>query len=57
MARATVALPDEEGAETPTCELCEGELVEMGTLGRRKHFRCRGCGMESSKEVVDDDED
>lgn len=44
-------MPDEEEREGGVCPTCGGELNELGTLGRRKHFRCRNCGMESSRDV------
>jgi hypothetical protein len=33
------------------CELCGGELVVMGQLGRLEWSRCRNCGMEFSSEA------
>jgi len=30
------------------CNVCNGELVYMGTLGNREHYRCRQCGAECS---------
>jgi len=40
---------DEEGY--PECQECHGQLIPMGTLGNRVHYRCRNCGMQFSKEV------
>lgn len=31
-----------------TCPVCQGELLFMGALGQRNHFRCRDCGAECS---------
>lgn len=33
------------------CPCCGGELIELGTLGRRTHYRCRDCGAHSSEET------
>ncbi len=33
-----------------TCRLCGGILCLLGQLGLRKHYRCRNCGMDWSKE-------
>ena len=30
------------------CGTCGGELVYLGTLGNREHYRCRNCGMDVS---------
>ena len=30
------------------CILCGGEMSLMGSLGRRKHYRCKNCGIEQS---------
>jgi hypothetical protein len=30
------------------CAACGGELVYLGALGRRLHYRCRRCGLEES---------
>jgi hypothetical protein len=32
--------------EPPECGLCGGPLVFLGTLGTKKHYRCRNCGMD-----------
>jgi len=32
------------------CELCDGELMPIGTLGSREYLRCRNCGMQFSRE-------
>ena len=34
-----------------SCEMCNGELVYLGALGHLEHFRCRACGMISSKPI------
>ena len=34
------------------CEMCGGEVIEMGGLGNRLHGRCRQCGMDSSIDVT-----
>jgi hypothetical protein len=33
------------------CGLCGGELILLGTLGNRRHYRCRACGMDWSRKV------
>jgi hypothetical protein len=30
------------------CDLCGGELFDLGRLGNRQHQRCRNCGAEGS---------
>lgn len=30
------------------CRLCGGILMLLGSLGKRKHYRCRNCGMDWS---------
>lgn len=35
-------------ADEPFCELCDGPLVELGSLGRLTHYRCRNCGFDQS---------
>jgi hypothetical protein len=35
------------------CRLCDGALQVIGTLGGLVHYRCRGCGMFYSGEVVE----
>ena len=32
------------------CPCGGGQLVLLGKLGRRYHYRCRACGMDSSSE-------
>lgn len=34
------------------CEICGGEVHEMGGLGNLLHGRCRQCGMESSIDMT-----
>ena len=33
------------------CQVCGGELMELGGLGSLIWYRCRNCGMECSKKV------
>lgn len=33
------------------CITCGGELVPMGSLGKKQWYRCRNCGMDQSREV------
>lgn len=33
------------------CKLCGGQKMVLGSLGWTRHFRCRGCGAESSQKV------
>ena len=35
---------DEDYEPVDVCGLCGGPLVELGTLGWVKHYRCRNCG-------------
>ncbi len=37
-----------EPVECPACPACHGETKHLGTLGRRDHFRCVGCGSDCS---------
>lgn len=41
------------------CLLCQGELIELGTLGHTEHFRCQDCGLDlmSCNQCGDDGED
>ncbi len=34
------------------CEACNGELILLGSLGKREWFRCRDCGVDQSRTVV-----
>jgi tRNA(Ile2) C34 agmatinyltransferase TiaS len=34
--------------EAVSCPTCDGEAGEMGSLGLRKHYQCRACGMQFS---------
>ncbi len=43
---------DDDTDESPACEACGGELQLLGTLGTRTHYRCRNCGLDSSREHV-----
>lgn len=40
------------------CEICNGPLVYLGTLGNTNHFRCRNCGADHAEtvEVTPDDD-
>lgn len=31
------------------CDACGGQCVLMGALGRRVHYRCQDCGLDSSR--------
>jgi predicted nucleic acid-binding Zn ribbon protein len=31
------------------CPACDGDAYLLGALGRVKHYRCRNCGIDSSK--------
>jgi transposase-like protein len=33
------------------CPVCDGEGIELGTLGNLTHYRCRDCGMTFSSPV------
>ena len=33
-----------EAEAPPACELCHGELEQIGQLGDATHYRCRQCG-------------
>ncbi len=37
------------GANPFVCPVCGGELVHMGNLGPLAYYRCRQCGMETSR--------
>jgi hypothetical protein len=58
--RTGVLTSDEQGDlieldeldELEPCAACGGGPVEhLGTLGRREHGRCRGCGMTQSVSI------
>jgi tRNA(Ile2) C34 agmatinyltransferase TiaS len=36
---------------SPTCSICGGYGVLLGTLGFLDWFRCRSCGMDFSREA------
>jgi hypothetical protein len=36
--------------EAPSCPACGGEGKELGSLGKRKWFRCRDCGIEFNEQ-------
>lgn len=35
----------------PFCTVCDGPAVLLGSLGNRRHLRCRNCGATFSREV------
>lgn len=35
-------------AEMYECEMCGGDLMELGQLGETVHYRCRACGWDVS---------
>ena len=36
-----------------TCELCDGELEPLGTLGNTVHSKCRDCGAPQARTLVE----
>lgn len=40
--------PEDAPDDLEICEMCGGILLELGTLGRRKHSRCQNCGAQFS---------
>lgn len=40
----------EAGESVPECPQCSGPGQPLGQLGNRKHYRCRNCGADFSKE-------
>lgn len=38
-----------EPDEPAECSACGGMLIPLGALGNRTHYRCRACGLESSR--------
>lgn len=42
---------EDEEDENDLCPNCMGPGTELGTLGNRKHFRCRDCGMDFSRKA------
>ena len=38
-----------EVQQDPVCFACDGMLEELGTLGTTTHYRCRACGLDSSR--------
>ena len=34
-----------------TCPVCDGEGIQLGTLGNITHYRCRDCGIMFSQAV------
>ncbi len=55
IADAQADAPDaaEEPEPNPTCQMCGGPGISLGTLGRLEHFRCRNCGVDFSYEPKD----
>lgn len=39
------------------CSVCSGHLKPLGRLGNRRHYRCSDCGMESSVEIKESEEE
>jgi hypothetical protein len=39
------------------CPVCSGIGYLMGTLGRKCHYRCRGCGIEFSHNIAEQKDD
>ncbi len=37
---------------TSYCAICGGELIPLGRLGRRSWYRCRDCGLDTSRESL-----
>lgn len=48
-ASTRLAFDDENEREGGDCSQCGGPLIPLGSLGSRKHYRCRNCGAQSSK--------
>jgi len=42
---------NDEDCLAPLCELCGGELQQLGRLGNLLHFRCRYCGILCSVRI------
>ncbi len=42
---------ENSSSNPPTCKLCGGPKMVLGSLGWTRHFRCRDCGAESSQKV------
>lgn len=42
------AMSVEDWLEPDPCAACGGDLVLLGSLGSRVHFRCRHCGLDQS---------
>lgn len=42
---------DDECVKEDVCTACGSECRLLGYLGRRRHYRCRSCGLDSSIEV------
>jgi hypothetical protein len=41
------------GDDDEQCEQCGGPALPLGAIGQRLHFRCRNCGWDQSRPVVD----
>lgn len=35
--------------QSPTCPVCPGRGVPLGTLGRLRWYRCRDCGIDFNR--------
>jgi hypothetical protein len=42
---------DEDESYEINCPICRGEGVELGNLGKQKHFRCKNCGINFNREI------
>jgi len=49
---------DEVEEEIPVspCPMCSGPGILLGTLARRAHFRCIGCGIMFSRTIEIDEQ-
>ena len=45
----TMHMLGDEEESTATCPACGGEGGSMGSLGAKEHFRCKGCGIDFSR--------
>lgn len=46
-----MSLDDTDADGYAKCSLCGGDAHPIGTLGNLAWYRCRDCGMNSSREV------
>lgn len=42
---------DQEEDDFAYCPMCGGAGYELGTLGNKRHFRCRDCGIDFSDDA------